>query len=111
MDARYAAGRRSLRADSALEPDDARRDMERAFGSPRRCVWTMFGTTLGFWRHLRGYAEVDALSLFRQYSLRHMARHVGRLVVSAPATIRRARRMNRRWPGSDDGPSLERTLA
>jgi len=73
MDARYAAGRRSLRADSALEPDDARRDMERAFGSPRRCVWTMFGTTLGFWRHLRGYAEVDALSLFRQYSLRHMA--------------------------------------
>jgi len=73
-------------------------------------LWTIFGTTLGFWRHLRGYSEADAFALFRQYSRRHLASNIGRLFLSVPGTIQRARRMRRRWPWSEYEPYLEWTL-
>lgn len=74
-------------------------------------LWTIFGTTLGFWRHLRGYSEAEAFSLFRQYSRRHIASNIGRLVLSVPGNIKRARRMRRRWPWSEYEPYLGRTLS
>ncbi len=74
-------------------------------------LWTIFGTTLGFWKHLRGYSEADAFSLFRQYSRRHLARHIGRLLVSMPSTILRARRMTAPWPWSEHEPYLDVSLA
>jgi hypothetical protein len=74
-------------------------------------LWTIFGTTLGFWRHLRGYSEADAFSLFRQYSRHHLAKNIGGLILSVPGTIRRARRMHHRWPWSQYEPYLEWTLS
>lgn len=74
-------------------------------------LWTIFGTSLGFWNHVRGYSEADAFSLFRQYSLRHIAKNILRLILSVPGTIRRARRMRRRWPWSEYEPYLEWTLS
>ncbi len=74
-------------------------------------IWTIFGTTLGFWKHLRGYSEADAFSLFRQYSRRHLAQHIGRLLTSLPSTIMRARGMTTRWPWSEYEPYLDVTLA
>lgn len=74
-------------------------------------LWTIFGTTLGFWKHLRGYSEADAFSLFRQYRRRHLAQHIARLLRSSPSTIMRARRMRARWPWSDHEPYMDATLA
>jgi hypothetical protein len=73
-------------------------------------LWTIFGTTLRFWKHLRGYSEADAFSLFRQYSRHHLAKNLGRLIVSMPRTIQRARRVRHRWPWSDHDAYLDTTL-
>ena len=81
------------------------------FGEGTVKLWTIFGTTLGFWRHLRGYSDADAISLFRQYSRRHLAKNISGLILSAPGTIRRARRMDHRWPWSGYEPYLEWTLS
>ncbi len=74
-------------------------------------LWTIFGTTLGFWHHLRGYSEADAFSLFRQYSRRHIAKHMLSLIANVPRTIGRARRMRKRWPWSEHEAYLDMSLA
>lgn len=47
-------------------------------------IFTIFGTTLGFWKHLTGYAETDAFALFKQYGWRHIACHIFKLVAKSP---------------------------
>jgi hypothetical protein len=81
------------------------------FGEGIVKLWTIFGTTLGFWKHLRGYADADAFSLFRQYSARHLAKHVVSLLVNVPRTIQRATRMREPWPWSDHEVYLDMPIA
>jgi ubiquinone biosynthesis protein Coq4 len=73
-------------------------------------IWTIFGTTLGFWNHIRGYAEADAFSLFRQYSWAHVAKSIARLVVTTPRAILRARQMTKPWPWASHDGYLDRQL-
>ena len=70
-------------------------------------IFTIWGTTLGFRGHLAGYAEANALSLFRLYSVRHVAHHIGRLLLAGPVAFVRARRMSKPWPWSDHGQYLD----
>lgn len=77
------------------------------FGEGVVKIFTIWGSSLGFWRHVAGYAEADAFSLFRQYSVRHLARHIGKLLLAAPRAFIRARRMHRPWPWSDHGEYLD----
>ena len=77
------------------------------FGEGVVKLYTIFGTTLGFRRHLAGYAEADAFGLFRQYSARHLSRQIGGLLMAMPATIRRARRMHRPWPWAEHDEWLD----
>lgn len=74
-------------------------------------VWSIFGTTLGFRDHLRGYAEADAFELFRQYSWSHVARSMARVMRDAPRAIVRARRMHARWPWATHDDYLDVPLA
>lgn len=74
-------------------------------------VWTIFGTTLGFWKHLKGYSEASAFSLFKQYSWGHLFNNVFKLIVAAPRTISRARRMKKPWPWSSYESYLDVPLA
>lgn len=60
-------------------------------------IWTVFGTTLGFWKHITGYQEADAFELFRMYSLKHVAKNIFRLLFTIPTIIIRAKRMNKLW--------------
>lgn len=71
------------------------------FGEGVVKIWTVFGTTLGFWKHIAGYNEADAFALFRMYSLRHVAKNILRLFVNIPSVIVRAKRMSKRWNWSD----------
>lgn len=81
------------------------------FGEGIVKLFTIWGTTLGFRGHLAGYSEAGAFSLFRQYSTRHLARHIGRLLLAAPRAFIRARRMSKPWPWSDHGEYLDMPLA
>ncbi len=73
-------------------------------------IWSIFGTTLGFWKHLRGYAEADAFSLFRQYSWSHVMKSIFKLIVTMPRAIIRARRMTKRWTWSSYEAYLDMPL-
>jgi len=73
-------------------------------------IFTVFGTTLGFWKHFSSYSEANAFSLFRQYSVSHVAGNVFRLLLSAPRAIIRAKRMSRPWPWCDHDDYLDQPL-
>ena len=74
-------------------------------------LWTTFGTTLSFGQVLRGYSDAQAFTLFHGYSVRHILRHVGRLLRAAPRVIYRARQMRRPWPFSNYSAHLDTPLA
>ena len=61
-------------------------------------VWTIFGTTLGFWKHLHGYSEADAFSLFKKYSWGHILKNIAKLVITLPRIVIRTRHMKKPWP-------------
>lgn len=61
-------------------------------------VWTTFGTTLGFWKVISGYNEVNAFELFRMYSFRHVMKNIIRFLVVIPKVIIRAKGMSKPWP-------------
>jgi len=64
-------------------------------------LWTLFGTNLGIWGHLRGYSEASAFALFKQYSLKHVVSNVFLVVKCAPMVIYRAATMSNKWPWSE----------
>lgn len=74
-------------------------------------MFTIFGTTLGFWKHIAGYAHADAGSLFMQYRWRHLAKNVINLVTNLPRAIVRARQMSKPWPWSEHAEYLDVSLA
>lgn len=80
------------------------------FGEGVVKLFTIFGTTLGFVGHLKGYAEAEAFSLFRQYSVLHVIRHIARLIAAIPLVIFLAKRMKKPWPWSDHDEYLGRML-
>ncbi len=73
-------------------------------------IWSIFGTTMGFRKHLRGYAEADAFSLFQQYSWRHVLKSIGQLLITMPRVMIRARHMTKPWPWSEYQPYLDMSL-
>lgn len=81
------------------------------FGEGILKIYTIFGTTLGFWRHLSAYSEASAFALFRQYSLAHLCKHILKLIGNAPRAIVRARRMSKPWPWTEHGAYLDKPVA
>ncbi len=64
-------------------------------------IWTTFGTTWSFWEITKGYKEVSAFELSRQYSIGHVAKNIFRFLLAIPKAIFRAKRMTKPWPFSD----------
>ena len=60
-------------------------------------IWTIFGTTLGFWKHLTGYQDANAFELSKNFTLAHIAKNIFRLLIAIPVVILRAKRMHKRW--------------
>ncbi|MBT8220062.1 MAG: hypothetical protein KJP00_09565 [Bacteroidia bacterium] len=67
------------------------------FGEGSVKIWTIFGTTLGFWKHIKGYKEVDALELSRDFSFTHIVNNIFKFLLSIPVLIIRAKRMHKPW--------------
>ena len=68
------------------------------FGEGSVKVWTIFGTSLGFWKHIKGYQEASAFSLSGNFKLIQILTNLFKLLVFIPVIIVRACRMNKRWP-------------
>lgn len=74
-------------------------------------VWTTFGTSLGFWKVIHGYNEVNAFQLFRAYSFRHILGNILRFLRVIPTVILRSRQMKKSWTWSDYQPYLDKPIA
>ena len=71
------------------------------FGEGSVKIWTIFGTTLGFWNHIRGYREASAFRLSRNFTFAHVMRNIFKFLFSIPILIVKARKMHKPWPWSD----------
>ena len=64
-------------------------------------IWTIFGTTLGFWKHLSGYQDANALDLSKNFTVPHVLSNIFKFLSSIPIVIIRAKRMHKPWPWTD----------
>lgn len=74
-------------------------------------IWTIFGTTLGFWNHLRAYKEANAFELSKRFNFAHGFKNFFKLLFSIPVIIIRAKRMNKLWPWSEYDSYLEMPIS
>lgn len=77
------------------------------FGEGAVKIWTIFGTTLGFWKHIGAYREASAFELSKKISLADFVSNIIKLLMSIPLLIIRARKMEKRWPWSGFEPYLD----
>ena len=74
-------------------------------------IWTIFGTTLGFWNHLKGYREANTFTLSRNFSVIHFFSHIFKFLIAIPVIIIRSSRMSKRWPWSEFDAYLDRPIS
>lgn len=77
------------------------------FGEGAVKIWTIFGTTLGFWNHVRAYNKADAYELSKNFNVAHIVSNIFKLVLAIPELVIRAKKMNKRWPWSGFEPYLD----
>lgn len=77
------------------------------FGEGSVKIWTIFGTTLGFWKHIRGYREANAFRLSRNFGFGHVVAHIFKFLFAIPRLILRAKRMHKPWPWSGFEPYMD----
>ena len=81
------------------------------FGEGSVKIWTLFGTTLGFWNHIRGDREANAFRLSKNFSFSHVVGNIFKFLFAIPGLIFRAKRMYKPWPWSDFEPFLDMPIA
>ena len=81
------------------------------FGEGSVKIWTIFGTTLGFWKHIIGYQKANAFDLSKNFTLVHVANNIFSFLSSIPLLIIRAKRMYKPWPWSEFEPYLDTPIS
>ncbi|MGB5700732.1 Coq4 family protein [Muriicola sp.] len=81
------------------------------FGEGAVKIWTIFGTTLGFWKHIRAYQKANAFELSRNFSLSHVLRNIFRFLLSIPALVIRAKKMTKPLPWTNFEPHLDTSIS
>jgi len=61
-------------------------------------IWTTFGTTLSFWKVIKGYNDASAFHLAKKFSIRHVMKNIFHFLSVIPKTIFRAKKMTKPWP-------------
>ncbi len=74
-------------------------------------IWTIFGTTLGFWNHVRGYKKANAYELSKNFTFAHVVSNIFKFLASIPLLIIRAKQMYKPWPWSGFEPYLDRPIS
>lgn len=70
------------------------------FGEGSVKIWTIFGTTLGFWKHIKGYKEASAYELSKSFGFLHILKNIFKFLLAIPVIILRAKKMHKPWPWS-----------
>lgn len=70
-------------------------------------IWTLFGTTLGFWKHIRGYQDANAYALSKDFDLAHILRNLLKFLIAIPTIIFRAKQMSKPWNWDEFEPYLD----
>lgn len=81
------------------------------FGEGAVKIWTIFGTTLGFWKHFKGYQDANAYELSKEFNFIHVLKHIFKFLFSIPILIFRAKRMNKPWPWTGFDSYLDMPIA
>ena len=81
------------------------------FGEGSIKIWTIFGTTSGFWKHIRGYKAASAFELSKNFSFAHFVNNIFKFLLSIPVLIIRAKRMYKPWPWSEFEPYLDTPIS
>jgi len=71
------------------------------FGEGSVKIWTIFGTTLGFWKHLSAYKKAKAYALSKNFGLAHIVANIFKLLAAIPMLIIRSKKMIKPWPWTD----------
>ncbi len=74
-------------------------------------IWTIFGTTLGFWEHIREYKQAKAFELSRNFGFAHMLSNIFKLLLYIPSLIIRSKNMNKPWPWSEYEAFLDNSIS
>jgi len=68
------------------------------FGEGSVKLWTIFGTTLGFWNHIKGYSAAGAYEISKDFGFGHAFRNTFKFLFFIPTLIIRAKKMHKPWP-------------
>lgn len=60
-------------------------------------IWTIYGTTLGFWKHIRGYQDANAFELSKDFTFMHVVKNIFKFLIAIPKIIIRAKQMSKPW--------------
>ena len=74
-------------------------------------IWTIFGTTLGFWKHITGYQDANAFELSKNFTLVHIVKNIFRFLFSIPIIIIRAKQMHKKWDWTEFEPYLDTSIS
>lgn len=64
-------------------------------------IWTAFGSSLGFWKHIGEYKKANAYELSRKLNPSNIFRDLLKFLLAIPGLIIRAKQMKKPWPWSD----------
>ena len=81
------------------------------FGEGSVKVWTIFGTTLGFWKHIRAYKKANAFELSKNFSFAHVVSNIFKFLISIPLLIIRSKNMYKPWPWTEFEPYLDASIS
>lgn len=74
-------------------------------------IWTIFGTTLGFWKHISGYQDANAFQLSKKFTFADISRNILKLLFSIPKIIIRAKQMHQPWNWTEYKQYLDSPLS
>ncbi|NNE42610.1 MAG: hypothetical protein HKN12_00240 [Gemmatimonadetes bacterium] len=74
-------------------------------------IWTAFGTTLGFWKHIRAYSRKETTEIVREMSVGSIVATFFVSLVTMPRVMVRCAAMTKKWPWAEHEEYLDRKLA
>ncbi|NRA92461.1 MAG: hypothetical protein HRU26_07200 [Psychroserpens sp.] len=81
------------------------------FGEGAVKIWTTFGTSLGFWKHLSEYKQANAFELSKKFPFLRSLKDLLKLIIYFPSFILRAKRMLKLWPWTDYEKYLDKPIS
>jgi len=73
-------------------------------------LWTIFGTTLGFWKHIGAYSRTETTNIVKDLRPAAVVGTGFRTIALFPRVLARCRAMKKPWPWAEPDPYLNQRL-